>query len=264
MSATAFDNAALSYDTEFTNQRLGRWLRERVWTVMEDLFDAESRVLELGCGTGEDARWLGQRGATVVALDASRSMIQIARAKALAHQVADRVSFLHVDLNRLHPETFEPASFDGALSNFGALNCVRDHQALAASLGAWLRPGAVFVAVVMGPVCPWETATHLVRGQWGPLVRRWRQGSTATVRGGTTQVWYPRGSVVRSNFGPWFEVIHRTGLGVLVPPTPLAHWVERWPRPFELAARLEQRLASKPGVRALGDHTLWVMRRRVS
>jgi SAM-dependent methyltransferase len=37
-----------------------------------------SRVLDLGCGTGEHARWLAERGFDVVAVDASKEMLEAA------------------------------------------------------------------------------------------------------------------------------------------------------------------------------------------
>ena len=77
-AAHAFDTAAAGYDQTFTGTRLGRWLRARVQEHLARCFAAGDRVLELGCGTGEDALWLAARGIDVTALDASRRMLEVA------------------------------------------------------------------------------------------------------------------------------------------------------------------------------------------
>ena len=51
------------------------------------------RILELGCGTGEDALRLARRGLEVVAVDASPGMIQVARQKAQERDLGNRVEF---------------------------------------------------------------------------------------------------------------------------------------------------------------------------
>src|SRR5574341_1364692 len=63
--AHPFDAAALTYDEIFTQRRLGSWLREMVRERLP--FQPGDHILELGCGTGEDALWLAQRGISVTA-----------------------------------------------------------------------------------------------------------------------------------------------------------------------------------------------------
>ena len=75
----AFDPAAREYDAEFTDQLLGQWLRECVWKHTP--FTAPMTILELGCGTGEDARHFARMGISVLATDASGEMIAVAREK---------------------------------------------------------------------------------------------------------------------------------------------------------------------------------------
>src|SRR5919197_5976680 len=118
----AFDAAARSYDADFTTSRLGVWLRHRVWHVLEAACLPGQHVLELGCGTGEDAVWLAKRGVSVVATDASAMMLSVADRKARQAGVADRVQLAQVDASRLTIG----GTYDAALADFGVLNCVRD------------------------------------------------------------------------------------------------------------------------------------------
>ncbi|MES1242227.1 MAG: class I SAM-dependent methyltransferase, partial [Acidobacteriota bacterium] len=80
MSA-AFDRLAAEYDAGFTRTDLGTRFRRAVWSRLDALFPSGSRVLELACGTGEDAVHLGERGVRVLATDASAEMVRVAGAK---------------------------------------------------------------------------------------------------------------------------------------------------------------------------------------
>ena len=91
----AFDALASSYDDAFSKSTLGRLLRNRVWRQLDRAFAPGERVLDVGCGTGEDAVHLAERGVHVLATDASPDMIEQARRKAderaLSHLVEVRV-----------------------------------------------------------------------------------------------------------------------------------------------------------------------------
>ena len=82
MHAAAFDERAAGYDADFTNTPLGSALRTLVWARLDRLFTGAQRVLDLGCGTGEDAMYLAARGTRVLGLDASAAMVRTAQEKA--------------------------------------------------------------------------------------------------------------------------------------------------------------------------------------
>jgi glycine/sarcosine N-methyltransferase len=65
---------------------------EREWPFLRRILDnaPSRRVLDLGCGTGEHARFLSARGFSVVGVDASESML----AKAREVQASERVEFV--------------------------------------------------------------------------------------------------------------------------------------------------------------------------
>ena len=96
---TAFDLLAPSYDEDFTRSPIARWLRDQTHARLDALFHAGDTVLELGCGTGEDALYLARRGVRVLATDASEEMLAAARAKAAGEPLMS-VEFLNIgDLN---------------------------------------------------------------------------------------------------------------------------------------------------------------------
>ena len=79
----AFDNAAIDYDREFTESHIGRMLRQRVWSYMDRILmgSRKAEILELNCGTGEDAVFFARRGHRVTATDSSQEMIRMASQK---------------------------------------------------------------------------------------------------------------------------------------------------------------------------------------
>ena len=67
MAADAFSELADSYDDMFTDTSIGRVMRSAVWARLGATFVSGDRILELNCGTGVDASWLGTRGVQVIA-----------------------------------------------------------------------------------------------------------------------------------------------------------------------------------------------------
>ena len=257
-----FDAVAAGYDASFTERRLGRWLRGMVWERLGTAFQPGQHVLELGCGTGQDAVWLARRGVRVTATDVSTAMLDITRRKVDAAGVGDLVDVTELDLAELAPATLE-RQYDGAFSIFGPLNCMGERGALAAGLAGLVRPGGKVVLVVMGPVCPWEIGWHLARGRFKSAFRRFRSGAEAHVGDGRTlRVWYPSAHRLEREFDPYFKTLEIAGIGLLLPPSEMGRVVDRAPRFFRRLARLDRRFATELPWRYLNDHYLMMLERQ--
>ncbi len=256
-----FDHAAESYDRHFTETEIGRVLRESVWRHLDSVLTPGSRILELGCGTGEDALWLAGRGHRVLATDASSGMLAKARSKIETAGVTARVRFAQLDLAAIggEPDPAE-APFDAVFSNFGALNCIEDCGELAGVLHRWLRPGGRAVFVVMGPVCLWEIAWYGIHLRPKTATRRWRDGRQAAVGPNhSLRVWYPSPGRLRRQLRPWFEGRQTMGIGSLVPPTYAASVIRNRPRLLKRLDELEQRWSRH--LSGIADHYLLSIKR---
>src|ERR1700678_1635065 len=124
-----FDAVADDYDELFTASRIGQAQRASVWTELKKVFRSGDRVLEIGCGTGVDACFLGSCGVRVVACDSSRRMVAVAtrRVRETGNSEFVQAQLLGAEeISELRGE----CTFDGAFSNFGALNCVKDLRRL--------------------------------------------------------------------------------------------------------------------------------------
>src|SRR5687768_4202797 len=76
-----FDAMAADYDRSFSDSLIGTLMRRAVWRRLDAYFCPGDRVLELNCGTGEDAIYLGRRGVRVLATDIAPAMLDVARGK---------------------------------------------------------------------------------------------------------------------------------------------------------------------------------------
>jgi SAM-dependent methyltransferase len=257
---TAFDAVAHDYDAGFTNSRLGRMLRSRVWQELAEHFHPGQHILELACGTGSDALWMAQQGMRVTASDGSAEMVQVAQAKVDQAGMADRVQVEQIALQEVGPSHFSSSShFEGVLSDFGGLNTINDWRSLAARLAPLLLADSRAVLVVMGPFCPWEIGWHLLHGEWATAVRRLRGGATADLGQMTIPVWYPSARRLRHDFRPWFHHIKTESLGLWLPPSHLGLLVDRWPTIFARLAQIEEATARLTA--GWGDHYLLVLER---
>jgi ubiquinone/menaquinone biosynthesis C-methylase UbiE len=249
-AGAAFDGMAETYDAGFTKTRLGAWLRSVVLARAEACFEGRERILEIGCGTGEDAIHLASRGHRVLAIDASRGMIDVARKKAAMSGCDGKVEFRHVRMEQL-ADAVKGESFDGAFSNFGALNCAAKMQSVIFDVAEVLNPRAALLWVLMGRYVPWEWAWFMSRMKFGKAFRRL---SSDGVTWRNVQVYYPSPRQLEQALAPYFSVVDRRALGIILPPTYAANWLNHRPRLFTAFSRIERLLTRFPVLAAISDH----------
>ncbi len=244
--ANAFDREALIYDDDFGRNPIGLHFRSIFQRRLLALLPPGSRVLDLGCGTGEDAIFLASSGFTVHGVDASPCMIQRARTKASERGIPE--SRLRFEQRAAEDLSDMAALFDGAFSDFGALNCA-DVAAVGRGLALVLPPGAPVIMSFMGPRPLPATVARLLMRRGAP-----RSLSHPRVGGISIPVSYPTVRKVRELMGEGFEWRGAFALGVLVPGPDHVGWATRHPRTFAVLRHLESAVRRLPGLRSLGDH----------
>lgn len=195
----AFDKIAHDYGNLWDGSDIGRLQREAVWRFFEPLFRAGDTILDLGCGNGEDALRFARRGVRVVGIDESSEMVRIARERGV-----------DACLCRIEDIGSIAMTFDGAVSDFGALNCVADLATLREPLERLIAPGGYLAICVMGRFCLWETVRYLLRGDVRKAVRRWK-GSAPSSLG--IRVFYPTMNEIARAFSPGFALVQAAGIG---------------------------------------------------
>ncbi len=261
-SADAFNHIGARYDVEFTNTELSRWFRQRVWERLSVLYKAGDTVLELGCGTGEDAIFLAKRGVHVLASDGSPAMITETARKAQAEGVASMIETRLLDFNDAANWNLPTQTFNGAYSNYGALNCVADWSAIGAQLTQAIKPGGKVGLGVMGPLCPWEVVWHSIHGDLRSATRRFHKSTVAHLDGQYFHVYYPTPGRLQRDFGSGFRRSLLWGLGVFLPPSDLYRGVGRRKRLARTLLALERTTAPHWPFNSLGDHYWLELERR--
>jgi SAM-dependent methyltransferase len=247
VSAVPFDRLALQYDRLWTRSTVGLLQREAVWRRIGPLFQPGQSALDLGCGTGEDALRLLRAGLRVHAVDASSEMVRIARSRGVDAEI---LSIEHCgSLDR---------SFDAVLSNFGALNCVEDIEALREPLASLVRPGGYLIVCIIGRYCLWETAWALAVRQPAKAFRRWRKSAMSSLG---IRVFYPSRERLQAAFHPRFTLVNWCGIGLSVPPSYVTGFSAGILRKLDA---FDRRVAHRPWLRGLSDHRLFVFVRKSS
>jgi SAM-dependent methyltransferase len=254
-ASAVFDRIADRYDEIFTHTTIGRLQRQLVWDVLATTFSRGQHILELNCGTGEDALFLGARGISVTACDLSPRMIEVARCRNLQNETGGNVEF-QVLANENLADLGGGRLFDGGLSNFSGLNCVEDTREVAATLGTLLRPTARLLICISTRVCAWEVLRYLARGDMRKACRRFPGQTIATVEGLPVQVWYPTLRQTRKQFAPWFHLRSVRAVGLFVPPSNAEGWARRHKQAVAACGKLDRLLGRLPMLRTLGDHML--------
>jgi ubiquinone/menaquinone biosynthesis C-methylase UbiE len=251
----AFDRLAASYDEVFTCSVVGRAQRNLVWDKLRQAFHAGDRILEINCGTGEDALFLASRGVSVVACDGSAAMIAVARQKLDRATPPAAVAF-HTLPNERLSELTSHALFDGAFSNFSGLNCVASIPDVAASLGKLLQPGGVAILCVSTRFCLWELLWFLLRGKPRKAVRRILGSAMASIHESTVPIFYPTVKEWSRSVAPHFRLRSVRAVGLFVPPSYAETWASTHRRAVSLLEQLDRALGAWPVLRSVGDHIL--------
>jgi SAM-dependent methyltransferase len=105
------------WDREYSSQRRPPWeigKPQPAIASLLDQLDIADPVLDVGCGTGELAIYLAERGHQVVGIDASPTAIDKARSKAAG--IRSKMTFLVADATRLTDLDIGPRTvFDSGL-----------------------------------------------------------------------------------------------------------------------------------------------------
>jgi SAM-dependent methyltransferase len=252
LSARAFDRIAEAFDDRFGGWESVAAQRRAVRRELLDAFPPGASVIEIGGGTGEDAQWLAAAGRRVLLTDVSPRMVRCARDKFAGRSGLRAMVAAAENLDALD---LAEERFDGAFSNFAALNCVDDLAPVARGLAALVRPGGAVILTLFGTACPGEWVVEGLRRRPGAMFRRFKSGPVPARLGGQEfAVRYFTTADLISAMAPWFEFAGRRAIGLFVPPSAAEPWISRHPRLLSGLEALDRRLSGP--LAAFGDHVL--------
>lgn len=256
--AAPFDHIASAYDSIFTKSAIGQLQRKRVWSYIEDIMpDLKGfEMLELNCGTGEDAVLFGERGFNIVATDISAEMLKVTQKKAEQYSMQHRISSQYLDLESFN-ETLFDKKFDLVFSNFGGLNCINPEslKKLLENLPSILKPGGRFVGVIMPKFCAWETVFFLLRLQFKKAFRRFTSKEVISdLHGVNMKTWYYHPKQIKSWSKEKFRLVSIRPVGVALPPSYLERFFSLKKRWLLYLNSFEKKLSRTSILSGMSDH----------
>lgn len=253
-----FDNVASDYDRHILGNRMNRLLRERSLAWLRPRFAGRRRILEVGCGSGMETIPMLEAGHSLVAVDISDRMLATTRAKADAAGVGDRLETRRTrarDLERLVGE-FGEGAFDAAYSTYGALNCEPDLRPVPAAFHRLLAPGAPLVVGVYNRWCLFELLGYGATLQPRRAFGRRRNPIPVGASRFCVDVYAHSVADFAHLFADGFTIERIEGVPVLLPPSDLTGYAERFARRFERLAALDAWAGRRWPFDRLGDHFL--------
>jgi ubiquinone/menaquinone biosynthesis C-methylase UbiE len=261
----AFDAAAASYDEEFSFSQTGMPQRKKVQYFLQEHITALAvkNILELNCGTGEDALWMAEQGCTVTATDLSGNMIAILEKKS-AQQPQLSIKALQCGFDEVGKK-LAGSRYDFVLSNFGGLNCTSSEalEALSAQLYGITNTGATIALVIMSKKCWWEKFYFWVKGNKQERNRRRQAGPvTVNIKGNNQSVWYYNPAEIEKAFSKEFTKLYTLPVGFFLPPSYMEGYFNRRKGLLKVLNGLEKLFTDFPFLSTYADHFLIVLKRK--
>lgn len=220
-----------------------------------------SSILELNAGTGVDAIFFAGNGMTVHATDISEEMIRIIEAKIKIGNLEDKITAEALSFGEINNVT--GTTLDAVFSNFGGLNCINDFSKLSADLQSKLKPGGLFIAVVMNKFCPWEILYYLLRLDPKNAFRRFNNnGIMAELNGEKVKTYYFSPARFGKKFSPGFEILKIKTLAYYTPPPYLGGLYRRFKPIVKFFMLLDELVMGIFPFNRLGDHFMIVLKRK--
>ena len=261
-ASEAFSKQSKVFDQVYGEDTVVHYKRQRVREHMMGNLNAGSTILELNCGTGEDAIFFAQKGFSVHATDILEDMLEVVKQKVSAYSLNQKVSVEQcsfAELDYLHHK----GPFDAIFSNFGGLNCTRQLDKVLLSIKPLVNPGGTVTLVIISKYCFWEFLL-LFKGKFKTALRRLfaNKGRKAHVEGGFFRCWYYSPSYVKKHLQKEFDLVALEGLCTIVPPAYIEGFAENRPGIFSFLKRKENKLKSKWPWKFIGDYYIITFRKR--
>ena len=232
-----FDIHAQNYDTVFTHSSIGKAQRNQVYKYLDRHVTTTKslQILELNCGTGEDAHHFHHQGHHIIATDISEQMIAVAQKK------YPDITFQTLDITEMTPTTFDQ-KFDVIFSNFGGLNCLSavQLQDFLKTSETLLTEQGKLILVIMPKHTLWERFYFLLKFQFKNAFRRnTKKPLYANVEGVQVPTWYYNPNEVTAFAKAYTKPKTTKPIGIAIPPSYLEPYFKNKPRFMKLLITLE-------------------------
>lgn len=256
---TSFDKAAQNYDATFTNTAIGKMQRNLVYKQLSKQLTSVKNILEINCGTGEDAIWLTKQNFNITATDISPKMIEVAKNKA----TLDNLNFITADIKTIH-SSLGGQKFDLIFSNFGGLNCLskQELEQFIQDSKMMLSEKGKMVLVIMPKNTLWEQFYFLAKAQFSSVYRRKKEFSIADVDGEKVSTYYYNPKDIVNLAGNDFELVDQNPIGFFVPPSYLENFFRNKKGLLRFLGSIEKGISNRSFLSKYADHYIITLQKR--
>jgi len=239
LQESPFDILAETYDSDFTESAIGKLQRKRVWGLLTPVLRSYNRplkILEINCGTGEDALHFAEMGHEVVATDESKVMIEKSQQKLYRSKInSHQIKFIQCSFSGLI-DHFKNEKFDLVFSNFGGINCIDETavEQLSKDLSSIIASNGCLFLTAMSRLCLWEILYYSSKGKFSSAFRRQKKSVPFKINGSSMPVFYYSPKNLKKIFQSEFKPVQTYPVGLFIPPSYLEkqflnrrHWLNR-------------------------------------
>lgn len=254
-----FDHIANKYDQDFTNSMIGKMQRALVYKYFQPFIQKEKlHILELNCGTGEDALWFAKKKHQVLATDISNEMIKVAKEKI---NWPNNLEFKQLDINKINTlfKGKGKEKFNLIFSNFGGLNCLnkQELQSFFHSSTKLVSSNGKLVLVIMPKNCFWESIYFLLKLDFKKAFRRnTSKALKVNVDDKKVATWYYNPKEIKHLANPYFKVIRSKPIGFFIPPSYMESYFIKYPKFLRILEKLEKTTRKWQFLARFSDHFL--------
>lgn len=258
---TDFDNAATNYDSTFTNSVIGKAQREVIYSHLSKFLknNVPKIILEINCGTGDDAIWLAKQNIQIVSTDISEEMILIAKSK----EKLPNLTFARLNINEIS-KPFGVEKFDLIFSNFGGLNCLSKEELklFFERVSNLVSEKGHLVLVIMPKNTLWESFYFLAKAKFSLVFRRKKENIIANVDGEKVNTFYYNPKDIVNLSGNDFEIISIKPIGFFIPPSYLEPFFKNKLKLLSILKNLDKAIKNCSFLSKYADHYYIVLQKR--
>lgn len=260
MQQTGFDIYAKTYDEHFTNSIIGKAQRYLVHSFLKRKANINENILEINCGTGEDALFFLNTCKSIACTDISEGMINETKEKlkhfSNAKALISSAQNIGKNVN---------GNFDLIFSNFGGLNCLNETELkeFFSALPQLTQKKSELVFVIMGRKCLWERIFFLLKFNKHKAFRRKSKNGVFADLGSVLQkTFYYSPKEIKKFLETNFEVLNCKPIGFFIPPSYFNPFFSKHKILFFTLYQLEKLTSSLNFLSNYADHYLIHLKRK--
>ncbi|MBD3353815.1 MAG: methyltransferase domain-containing protein [Candidatus Lokiarchaeota archaeon] len=258
-----WDDEASIYDKKFYNNPISLYMRRINLKLLTDYFEEKHSLLDLGCGTGDEAIVLAKRGHDITAIDISPAMIEIAKKKAEKFGVKDNIDFKTLSIEDL--ESVKGQKFDGIYSSLGPLNCIKNLNAIIHNMYNLLDENGYLIASVMNRRCMSEFFYYIAKNRFKKARRRLgREKLVVEIGTQSNQIACRFYDVFEfyKLFTDTFKLVEIFSFPIILPPPFSRNYSKIFKRARLVLEKVDEFLTKLPIINLFGDQILGIFQKK--